>query len=500
MKMRFPLFAIAAASVFAVSCTADKDLYNENYKNEVVEATYEDQFMKMVGSIGAQQDFNMATNYTITVDPGMSTSIKVFAPSTEGVSELVADCQGLTGKQTISFTGVKNTKSVYVVDAFGNVEVVDPNNGSVSFKSTRVISDPDSKVEITPTNWEKSFNFTNSFKITAEVFSLVSKTAKFPIYFTNGGTSNKHDFTDWGIYYWDANGNKHVESVYKNMKNGGDNVFDGVDLDFSACKLDGIKFGLFVEVDNDIYFDYQTGTVTNKNGKKVREVKYSVVKSGDSNYIVVGFDFFDNGSDNYDDVRFVIGNVDVLSGDEFKWALACEDMGTTGDFDFNDVVFTVSHVEGQKEMTVMALAAGGTLDSEVYYDKNGDDNLTEDERIEEIHKMLQVDPGKITNTYNSKEATSLLYKIPVGENFFLNSELKNFCVKTTDPYGKGERVMKLPKPGKTPRVICVPSSWAWPKEKVNIIDAYPAFKEWSQNPVVPTDWYMNVSNPELVIK
>lgn len=60
MKMRFPFFAVAAASVFAASCTADKDLYDENYKNEVVEATYEDQFMKMVGSIGAQQDFNMA--------------------------------------------------------------------------------------------------------------------------------------------------------------------------------------------------------------------------------------------------------------------------------------------------------------------------------------------------------------------------------------------------------------------------------------------------------
>lgn len=430
----------------------------------------------------------------------MSTLCKVFAPSTEGVCELVADCQGLTGKQTISFTGVKNTKSVYVVDAFGNVEVVDPNNGSVSFKSTRVISDPDSKVEITPTNWEKSFNFTNSFKITAKVFSLVSKTAKFPIYFTNGGTSNKHDFTDWGIYYWDANGQKHVESVYNNMKNGGDNVFDGVDLDFSACKLDGIKFGLFVEVNGETYFDYETGTVTNKNGKKVREVKYSVVKSGDSNYIVVGFDFFDNGSDNYDDVRFVIGNVDVLSGDEFKWALACEDMGTTGDFDFNDVVFTVSHVEGNDHMDVMALAAGGILDSEVYYDANGDKELTSDELIGEIHEMLKVERGQITNTRNSKEATGKLYPVPVGEKFFLDSELKNFYVKTIDPYGKGERVVSLPAPGKTPRVICVPSSWAWPKENVKITDAYPKFAAWSQDPVIPSDWYMTVSDPNLVIK
>lgn len=513
MKMRFPLFAIAAASVFAASCTADKDLYDENYKNEVQEATYEQQFMKMVGSIGAQQDWNMATSYTITVDPGMSSAIKVFAPSTEGVSQLVADYQGMTGKQTITFTAVENTNHVYVVDAFGNVKVVNPNNGFVSFQSSRVVDDPNSKLSFDTAYWETQLNWTNKFEIKKYVFSLVSKTAKFPIYFTNGGTAGgKNDWEDWGVYYWDNNGNYHEESVYSNLKPGAE-PFNGAELDFSAYGLDGLKFGLFVEKGGVKYYDYGTG-----NDKKGNNITYSVIKGSkpgqeESNYIVVGFDLGKSASGKYDDARFVIGvdNVDILDEDEFAWALACEDMGQTGDFDFNDVVFSASYVagnEGRGEydgmIHVLPLAAGGTLSSWVYYDTNENGTLEDDECIGEIHELLGVPAGQMTNTSTGITKVGDIKKVAINKRqgeFQLDATLKNFYVVTEDPYGEGKRVISLPEmPKQAPHVICIPSTWAWPKEQVNIVDAYPEFATWSQNPTSPTTWYMNIGNPDLVIK
>ena len=43
------------------------------------------------------------------------------------------------------------------------------------------------------------------------------------------------------------------------------------------------------------------------------------------------------------------------------WIIACEDLGGSLDFDFNDVVFGISHVAGETTARVTALAAGGTL-------------------------------------------------------------------------------------------------------------------------------------------
>lgn len=46
----------------------------------------------------------------------------------------------------------------------------------------------------------------------------------------------------------------------------------------------------------------------------------------------------------------------------FRWIVACEDLGGADDYDFNDVVFGVEHVGGEREVYVTALAAGGTLE------------------------------------------------------------------------------------------------------------------------------------------
>lgn len=58
---------------------------------------------------------------------------------------------------------------------------------------------------------------------------------------------------------------------------------------------------------------------------------------------------------------------DDLTDKAFQWVVACEDLGGTDDYDFNDVVFSVEHVSGTREVKVTALAAGGTLETKLFY-------------------------------------------------------------------------------------------------------------------------------------
>ena len=55
---------------------------------------------------------------------------------------------------------------------------------------------------------------------------------------------------------------------------------------------------------------------------------------------------------------------------DIQWVVAFEDLGSTGDYDFNDAVFKVSHVAGSNQLTVTPLAAGGTYSIEVRWNGN----------------------------------------------------------------------------------------------------------------------------------
>ena len=53
-----------------------------------------------------------------------------------------------------------------------------------------------------------------------------------------------------------------------------------------------------------------------------------------------------------------------------SWLLAVEDLGNIGDFDFNDLVVKISHVSGDRHITVEPLASGGTLPIRLFYKDN----------------------------------------------------------------------------------------------------------------------------------
>lgn len=173
-----------------------------------------------------------------------------------------------------------------------------------------------------------------------------------------------------------------------------------------------------------------------------------------------------------------------------SWLLACEDLGNTDDFDFNDIVFSVSHVAGTTEATVTPLAAGGTLEAHIYY---GDQDLGE------IHRLLGQSGYTITNTNDSKGTPGEAKKITVPENFSMADNMGGFkvVIKSNE---KEMVTINAPQNGIAPQMICIDNStnWAWPTERTNISEAYPDFGEWGTNYNTNPDWYKKSVDGKVV--
>lgn len=175
---------------------------------------------------------------------------------------------------------------------------------------------------------------------------------------------------------------------------------------------------------------------------------------------------------NEEDKRDYIYNdwiVRIVPSKEFKdiekvkesGRIICEDMGTIGDFDFNDVVFDATIYESGKTIITL-LAAGGTLDISVA----GIDVSSV------MGKMVNTGVGNTCEpyTFTAKDSYNSLKDIPI----IVSS--KNSAGEITSYALSAEK-------GKAPQKICVPTTFKWCKEyKEHSIDkAYPGFKNWVNN-------------------
>lgn len=171
---------------------------------------------------------------------------------------------------------------------------------------------------------------------------------------------------------------------------------------------------------------------------------------------------------------------------------ACEDLGTSDDFDFNDVVFSVSHVAGETKAVVTVLAAGGTLDAYIEYDNN---------ELGEVHSMLGAEPGMMTNTSEKGIThTHAGKEISVAGDWTLANSSDKFRVRVVNLEGNSSHseYVEAPKEGEAPQMIILPSEWEWPTERTNIKDAYPGFVNWVKDATI-SDW--NATKKEdLVVK
>lgn len=174
-------------------------------------------------------------------------------------------------------------------------------------------------------------------------------------------------------------------------------------------------------------------------------------------------------------------------GDPIKWLIACEDLGNKDDFDFNDVVYEVEYVAGEKTAKITPLAAGGTL--EAYLMRN-------DEIISrEWHSYFGASSNQMVNT-NSNGGPGETFTIDVPEDFSISSpagadgyrdNMGGFHLRVIDNDGKDERTITPPGVGEAPQMILIfqpeGKPWRWPLERHSIGIAFDGFQKWMEDGV-----------------
>ncbi|MDE5571122.1 MAG: DUF4842 domain-containing protein, partial [Prevotella sp.] len=172
---------------------------------------------------------------------------------------------------------------------------------------------------------------------------------------------------------------------------------------------------------------------------------------------------------------------------------AFEDLGTTDDFDFNDVVIRVSTPNANGVSTVELMAAGGTMPTVVTY---GDKTLGS-----EVHQTFGVEVGTMVNTGAEKKEFKTLGTI---EGLSADTDMTKlpFGITVTGNGGQVTRVVNsVENNGKAPLMIVVNGDengkWFWATERTNITAAYTQFGEWGANAGTNTDWYKNAADGKV---
>lgn len=174
------------------------------------------------------------------------------------------------------------------------------------------------------------------------------------------------------------------------------------------------------------------------------------------------------------------------------WIMACEDLGGTFDYDFNDLVFGIRKTPQSNGTTsdlyFVPLASGGTLDAKVYYNDGSEDKL-----IGEMHNLVKA--GASTSEPLNVTAGSTPFEgnpVRIGEianDVSVNTIAAKFkIVVTRSDETKGEADSDDINIGfakgdiyKAPQVLLLPSGWDWPSENTPITEVYPKFKDWVKN-------------------
>lgn len=224
----------------------------------------------------------------------------------------------------------------------------------------------------------------------------------------------------------------------------------------------------------------------------------------------------DGGDHDMNDIIFRVNGEFENTGRELNeeddrkisWIIACEDLGGTYDFDFNDIVFGITHVNGSEVATVTALAAGGTLPAYIlssYPQIDADGNVmpSSDGILRpanaapdgEFHTWWGTD-RHYKNTINVDSWTgrgaSVTIKVP--SNFGMTMDENTSVLPSNDQHMGGFRVM-VGQPGsqttiitapnknntfEAPQMFLVPSKWFWPVEEQEIDGVYDGFIRWDE--------------------
>ena len=191
---------------------------------------------------------------------------------------------------------------------------------------------------------------------------------------------------------------------------------------------------------------------------------------------------------------------------DHQWCrIMCEDLGSTDDYDFNDLVYDVyfTGTNGQYTAHIKVQAAGGTLP--IYVGTHTEDPARE------AHQILQGGNARKLNDklYQPVNVAAGVTANPVEITFEMKDSQRNWLTGDagTDPdnipilvtsldnsrktaSGKNTFVLKTAGTNPTPQKICIPGNTVrWMKERQQIETSYTNFDKWVTGGEVPSNSY-----------
>ena len=524
--MRKILF-LAASCLLMTSCVIDKrDL-------QTAEEKYTESFVEMFGNTDPEHTWMMVDNQTVEVDLDKPSRVKVYVKV--GMNyKLAADYENVSGKRELRFDAPMGCEDVYVT-----VDGVPYQKGSSAESRTFIPTDKGKDYVTVSVNENDYRDYTYSqlatFKDNNTLPELVDNTKKVKMDYiaeAEAGQSftfyplfwNGEYFHTFGLYYY-VGDEKQEFDFYKDkegnclqFKNSSGNWEDAeMDYVFEVLNNQSFKdsdhvlrskpytitfksktaqFGFYVKIYkpsdlvNEIAKYYSNPALNvepNTESPSFSSFAYKVVGEGETAMTYITIEDNNHGDLDYNDFIFVMeGEQTHIEEDPVEYIYAVEDLGGTDDFDFNDVVFSVSHVAGQPHANVKLLAAGGTLPAEIYFGET---------RCGEVHEMFDVETTEMVNTAkgttkeNMKKAVS--FQVNVGTTWS-HKDLdytENFDPKDGFNVKVNNNVVTIYKPGDNaaPQILVLTPNWLWPIERTRINEAYSGFGYWGED-YTDSDW------------
>lgn len=420
--MKKILFFIVAALALA-SCSNDKDFSSSNgYNLDNTKAQYSNAFVKQFGQPAANQTWGFASisrlaqpnaNQWGTTDDN-SKYINYPQPTAITEQELADVLAVFNEKGATEYESLIDWKNFFVQQVYTG-----PNGAKMNELATTV----DYKVETKVISWWPY-----------EAETTVSEVEPFDDIINNFNAGNNTTYGGCMLMFNSATD----DFSYKTSQGGGQRWY-------KHWRMEKINGNYYVGFDHE---SAKQGSDANENELDVRDYIYNdwIVK------IVPGTDY-----------------VEPVDKIKEQGRIICEDLGTIGDFDFNDVVFDATVYEsGKTEITL--LAAGGTLEltvagEEVHEALLGAENAKDGKGL---YKMINTGAGPTATAkkFTASSTYSNLNSIPV-------------VVKKVDEAGNVTSYTLSAEMGKAPQKICVPVTFKWCKEYKSLKDAYPGFKDWA---------------------
>lgn len=515
------IFYFVAASLLMTSCLEDKAIeeYNED-------------FVSVFGETDPLHTWKMVENQSVEVNLDKSSRVKIYV-KVGNEYRLAADYENVSGTQSLTYDAPAGCEDIHVtVDGVPFYGVKSRNESTES-----------PIVAITETGDYKYFTYgdiynyyftgnalpediDNRGKLDGLNYKVIKSDVQsylfYPVYW---GAEYYHSY---GLYYYDAKGIKQEVPFIGDFKTGGliqrikdvkedwknDNNWIDVHPDYayehflsgtssydakdivlrSKCYEITLpkdtQFGFYVDIKNQqknpiglFYSDPKLNDATKPNSNFSA---FAYLIKDNITYITVE----DSEDTDYNDFVFVLeGIASPVKEDPTQYIYAVEDLGGTNDFDFNDVVFSVSYVAGQENATVQPLAAGGIYETQILFNGKSCGKIHAD--MFGVDRNVMVNTAEGTNKDNMIKADPFL--VNVGTKWsntatsYGNSG-NGFSVIVTIP-NKPDKDITTFNPGdhSAPQMLVLSENWLWPTEKTRISDAYPEFERWGQNYSI-TNW------------